>query len=281
MWLGTYNPSSSYTDQVTRECVFHSKDGREFYNVYEFIPSNILGTPINTTSLPAYNANTLAVMNRDMDYPIEGYTPSNLFKPSTKVNITSISISNKAIVTTDGPHGFDLPHGIVAIQTADGATVQSEYQWMLNDSVTPEDYGNTMFFAYKKLTANTFELHEYINANTNNLQARHIHCLNRTKDGITIGAGEEYYDREPVFRSNFTMEGWYPQTHYVHLRTPDYVAKKLNSSEAGLMRPLGFVLMDDIDQSVLSASDSDIAGKDVVTADGSELYRGGYWTVQG
>lgn len=273
MWIATYNPSWSSTTQVTRECVFHTVNGREWYNVYEFIPSNLLGTRLNTSGLPAYNANTLAIVNRDMDFPKEGYTPTTLFKPAAKVNISSITIGSNAVITTTEPHGLELPQGIIAIQTASGATVQSEYSWMLNDAVTPNDYGNNVFFAYKRLTNTTFEIHEYINANTNNLQSRHIHCLNRAKDGVTIGTGEEYYTRQVSERSTTTLEGWYPQTHYIHLSAPAYVATKLNSSENGVLRPLGFILMDDKDQHMLSASDSDIAGKTVPTANGT-LYRG-------
>lgn len=271
MWLGTYNPSGDLANnKVTRTCVFDSTDGREFFVRYEFVNDVPTGNPIDTTLISQdYVANSLSLLDRDIDFPYSGNpSPAGLFKPKNKIVISSISHGSPAIITTSTPHNLpDL--GWLAIQTSDGNSAPAGYEWMINDGAGVNSYGNGLFFGYKKLSETTLELREYISANNNNIQAHHIHSLNEVKDGVIIGTGEEYYTGKASEKTS-TMFGRYPQSHFIHL-SKKYIPTPLNSSEFGLMRPLGFIIEND--DTCLHASDSDIAGKDVALPDGS-LYRG-------
>lgn len=268
IYIGTYNPSGEVdSNTITRLCVFSSTDGREFINEYEFISDVPTSYPLDTTNLPNYVSGTLQIKDRVINFPYSGNpSPDSLFKDIAPVTISSISKASECIITTEKPHGLDSI-GFLTINVVGGKSAPSGYEWMINNAGI-NDYGNYVFFGYKKLSDTTFSIHEYAGCDNNNLQAHHIHCLNPCKDGIIIGTGEEYYTRGTA---GSTLFGKYPQSHFVHFAKSSKIATLLNSNENGMMRPLGAVLTsDDI---LYIGSDSDIAGKTVDTATGS-LYRG-------
>lgn len=251
--LGTY---SNPTTKGGRCVVLESEDGREFKVVYEFIQQIRNFNTMNFSEL-SYSSG-LKVVARRPTFPTSTYIPTELFDETAELQITNISNSDPAIVTTAAAHGFNASE-IIRFKT-DGS-LDASLQFLVNDTATLSDYGNGKFFTAKKLTDTTFELHEYASANDNNLVCKHIHSINATKDGYLVGTGEEYY----------TGPGQYPESHFILIANG--VATKLNSSELGITRTLGCVLLDDLDQTVFHASDSDVAGKEVVYVNG-ELFRG-------
>lgn len=251
--LGTY---SNPTTTGGRCVVLESTDGREFNVVYEFIQQVRNANSMSLGGLTYLNG--LKVVARKPTFPTSASTPSALFEETSEVQITSISNANPAIVTTATAHGFNASE-IIRFKT-DGALDES-LQFLVNDTAILNGYGNGKFFAAKKLTDTTFELHEYASANNNNLVCKHIHSINATKDGYIVGTGEEYY----------TSAGKYPESHFILIANGTNT--KLNSSELGITRTLGCVLLDDLEQTVFHASDSDTAGKEVTYVNG-ELFRG-------
>ncbi|MDD4436549.1 MAG: hypothetical protein PHS04_00735 [Tissierellia bacterium] len=269
--IGTYR---SNTDMGVRTVIFASDDGgRQWFCKYEFGDfgkyefqqgdnkswGTNFGNSINSTIMrDDYKTLSFSVTKRNVIAPSqENKEPENLFTWEDNIDVTCITKAENAVVTTKDQHNFTTGN-IVAFQSNTGYEKDS-WHWMLNDSISETSAGNGLLFKVDVIDDYSFRLYEYVASPNNHITCRHIHHINRIKDGWIIGTGEIY------------PNGW---LLYLQMKEADTFTKKsareefkiirLNSSEQSVQRTLGLVLYDDRDSTIIYASDHDLLKRDEV-----------------
>jgi len=269
--VGTYR---SNTDTAVRTVIFASDDGgRNWYCKYEFGDlgeyefqqgvdkgwGTNFGNSINSTIMrDDYKALSFSLTKRNVISPLaKDKEPDNLFGWGRNIDIVSITKEKTAVITTKAKHNLTTGN-IIAIQSNSGYKKDSWY-WMLNDSISEKTAGDGLLFKVDVIDDYTFRLYEYVSSPDNNITCRHIHHINRVKDGWIIGTGEVY------------PNGW---ILYMQMKEADTFTEKhasdefkiirLNSSERSVQRTLGLILNDDKDPTIIYASDHDLLMRDEV-----------------
>ena len=252
--IGTYK-SNEGTGAACRICIFATDDaGRSWYNKYEFTSGDEVqnyGNPINTSAFAtAYKAGLLKVSKRTLVIPsAENKEPKTKFKWSADITVSDISRAGTAIVTTSEAHGLENGN-VIAFKSGSGGDIN--WDWMKNDTVGTASGGNGKFFRVKVLSATTFELYEFVHSAFNNIPCRHIHHINRVKDGWIIGSGEAY------------PEGW---ILYMQMKDADmynvrraydtFPIIRLTSTATSVQRILGANMLDDSESTMIVAMDDE------------------------
>lgn len=282
--IGTYR-SNNLPMQGSRTALFTTSDGgRSWYCKYEFASysgDNNPGVYLDASgeTFADYTADSFVVKKLTHTYPSEvNKEPDTLFNLGADVVISAISKEDKIKVTTKTNHGLST-NDIVVIKSNPGGGLSADWDWLKNDSITTSSGGNGTMFKVVWQSTTEFLLREYIHNPFNNLSCRHIHCINRIKDGFTLGCGEVY------------PEGWMfyipmhsADTFGVIRAEQDLPLIRLNSSENSLRRPLGFMLLDDKDDTVIFGSDDSFLIRpnlslpegrtDVITRNSTGVYKG-------
>ena len=268
-FMGGYEPNitvsviGTYTPTVTndyRTCVFATDDGgRSWFCKYDFARTKDyikLSTPIDTSELSDnYESGSYSVCKKTLVVPNDSdKEPANLFALGNPITVSSIAKGARTVITTTTSHGLS-DKDMVVFKNLTGAN--TGFAWLLNNDASNTSGGNGVVFTVKKLTDTTFEIYEYIASAFNNLPCRHIHSINRVKDGYVIGTGEVH------------PEGWmfYMETHHSDtfhaLRAyHDIPITRLTSSEGAIQRILGAHLFDDVESTVLAAMDDAFVTRD-------------------
>lgn len=248
--FGTYR-SNTNGGLSTRICVFATNDGgREWFNIYEYgantrIVDSMgvqLGKPITNFSnkLMFEGATTIGqfkVRGLSNIIPDEASKePVNKYELSPEKDCVITGTNNEIIVSCEG-HGF-LNGMCVFFETGTGA---NDWSWIANDSVGANSSGNGRFFKAEVIDNNSFRLFDEPHDVNNNLSVRHVHSINRSKDGYLVGTGEGY-----------PYGGWIhwipvPQSDKMLRKYPwdDFEFIRLNSTAESIQRPLGVVLHQD------------------------------------
>lgn len=254
--IGTY--SNNTTGSGARVCVFMTDDGgRNWFNKLEFADngtSSQWANSINTTDIATvYTTDSFVLKKRTLVVPTDSVKePTTLFTLGADVVIKSISKTNPAVVETEAVHGLTTGNVIVILDNSGSGNLSADYDWMKNDTVSTSSGGTGTFFKVKKLTDTTFELYDYVHSAFTNIPARHIHSINRLKDGWIVGTGESY------------PEGW---LYYIQMAQADttsvaraynnFVTVRMNSGSESVQRILGAILYDDNDGTLIFASDAE------------------------
>ncbi|MPM50779.1 hypothetical protein SDC9_97522 [bioreactor metagenome] len=263
--VGTYR---SNTDVGVRTVIFASDDGgRQWYCKYEFGDfgeyafqqgvgkgwGTNFGNAINSSIMvDDYKSLSFSLAKRIVNSPSSvDKEPKTLFKWSSDCDIVNITKESTAVVTTKNKHNLTTGN-IIAIRSNNGYKKDSWY-WLLNNDVSEKSSGNGLLFKVDVIDDYSFKLYEYVSSPDNNITCRHIHHINRVKDGWIIGTGEVY------------PNGW---LLYMQMKEADTFAEKhaydqfkvirLNSSEQSVQRTLGLTLYDDKDSTIVYASDHDV-----------------------
>jgi hypothetical protein len=255
--IGTYQSNQS-AGAGCRIAVFATDDGgRQWYCKYEFgdqgSSSNWVNN-IDTSALTnAYTADSFQCILRENVYPSSiDKEPATLFTLGAPVVISSITRATTAVATTSAVHGLTTGD-VIAIQDNPGsANLSSDWDWMRNDTISTTSGGTGVLFKVEVVNTTSFKLHDYIHSAFNNLPARHIHHINKIKDGWIIGTGESY------------PEGWilYAQmkksdNYAVVLATDTLPIYRLTSTSTSVQRLLGGILLDDTDNTFIAAIDNE------------------------
>lgn len=284
--FGTYMPNTS-PDTGCRMCVFGTSDGgRQWYVIYEFgangerigidDDSEIkIQNPIANFSEYAdstnnqlrfannqmTNASAFSVIRRSQWTPTSSNKePAEKFKYGTAVNVSSIISSDSGIiVTTSSAHG--LMNGDVIIFRKDEG--DSIWNWIAAEDYTNISAGNGVIWKAKVLTTTTFKLMLEVHNPYNELGIRHIHSINKCKDGYSISCGEEY----PL--------GWVmyirvdnSDTHaflYAGNTMPIY---RVTSTSTSIQRCLGVEILDDTENTVFAGLDTSVIPRAGLKPDG-------------
>lgn len=269
--VGTYR---SNTDKGVRIVIFASDDGgRQWYCKYEFGDfgeydfqqgfdkswGTNFGNSINSTIMrDDYKPLSFSFTKRNVIVPSDdNKEPEKVFNWSENIDIVNIKKEESAVVTTKYKH--DLTTGnIIAIQSNNNYKKDSWY-WLLNNYISEKSAGNGLLFKVDVINEYSFRLYEYVSSPDNNVTCRHIHHINRIKDGWIIGTGEVY------------PNGW---LLYLQMKEADTFTEKkaqdefeiirLNSSERSVQRTLGLILYDDNDSTIIYASDHDLLEREKV-----------------
>ncbi|KKO90562.1 hypothetical protein AAW12_15905 [Sphingobacterium sp. Ag1] len=266
--LATYKSNS---DRPTRICLFMTNDGgRQWYCRWEAgitgerkfangtlasvaIPT-FLGRKLVTTQMSAPAASDMFnVVKRTQYIPDSSnkeIDKTQKFTYGAPFGVASITanVGDITVVTTT-PHGFN--NGELILFEKQNGTV-SEWDWIVNTGHSALSSGSGVYFKANVVNNTTFTLEEAVGQHDNNLTVRHIHSLNRCKDGYSFGCGETYPEGWcfwiPVRESdNFIRK--YPWDHFDFIR--------LNSVRESVQRPLGFTLEHDNDNTVFVGIDNE------------------------
>ncbi|MGV6945052.1 hypothetical protein [Sphingobacterium kyonggiense] len=266
--LATYKSNS---DRPTRICVFMTNDGgRQWYCRWE---SGILGERkyaneslasvgiplflnrnlITSQMLAPANIGLFNVIKRTQYIPDASnkeIEKTKKFIYSSPVQVFSITANvDNITVVTNAAHGFNSGE-LILFEKQNGTA--NEWDWIVNSGHTALKAGLGIYFKVKVVDATSFILMEAVGNPDNNLTVRHIHSLNRCKDGYSFGCGETY------------PEGW---MFWIPVRESDSFVRKfpwdkfdfirLNSVREAVQRPLGFTIEHDSENTVFVGVDNE------------------------
>lgn len=268
--IGTYKGNSEST-QSTRMCVFMSNDGgRNWFCRYEFGANGELidsdDTQIKPPGPAVLQRNIVAIgmmanagsglyniIKRSQYTPNESNKEpekTKKFKYGTPVAVTSITSGETDIlVTTASNHNLN-DHDIILFTKQSAG--ENEWDWIVNTGHNALSAGDGVLFKVELLTATSFRLKECVYNPHNNLNIRHIHSINRYKDGYMVGTGEAYpagwIISIPVIQSD-SFARLYPYDDMKFIR--------INSTSKSIQRPLGVILKQDVDNSIIIGVDNE------------------------
>lgn len=267
--IGTYRSnidSTISTSNAARTCIFTTQDGREWYNSFEFACCGSMKTQsgniinlIESNYGEAYKfycnigSNEYDLYKRVQFIPDDtNKEPEHKFDFGEAIEITSIiGGDNNIVVTTANNHGL-VTGDVVAFKKHSGAS-DTSMEWITNETFTADSGGNGVLFRVYKLSDTTFQLHAHVHNPHTNIPCRHIHSVDRNKDGIAISCGEQY------------PQGW---LYYMSIResdspkqikpwyTFDYI--RLNSSRFAVQRGMGFYMTQDTENTIYIGIDNDL-----------------------
>lgn len=248
--VATYNTNSG-TAKACRMCVFATTDGgRNWYNIYEFAgnprlkidnveraASTVYGIPLAMTG--EFTGSGLQCRRKIIVVPTaESKEPSTVFEYGEYVDVSSIAGTSSSItVTTSSAHGFTNGDHIHFKGTAN-----NDFNWIINDGANSVNGGNGIFFIVKNVTSTTFEITMNVYNSNSSLPIRHIHSLNRCKDGVSINTGEQYpqgwviYGAIQAADTHAIFNPWNPPVNWV----------RLNSTSSSMQRPLGTIVKQEL-----------------------------------
>ena len=257
--VGTYRINGG--TNPCRTCVFGTNDGgRTWYNMYEFG-----GKPRKKVGATYVNADTMngvplaqtgsvssgiyAFSRRTVVIPsAEDKEPAVLFEYDLDVAISSIIGDDTNIIVTSNGHGLTEGDCIV-IKFQSGITADNRvFDWMVNSTADGTTGGNGLLFTVKNVTTDTFELSLFIWNPDNNLTVRHIHAMNRCKDGVTISTGEGYPDGGWIIYDSIHAADYY--AGYNVASTEPFINRfiRLNSTNNSFARALGCIIEQEDDK---------------------------------
>lgn len=248
--IGTYRSNSG--NSPARICVFGTQDGRNWYNMYEFGGGGALkygertshtgsrGIPL--AMVGQASAGLYTVKSRTCHLPSEtDKEPSTLFSYSDALEIASITGSeDKITINTSAPHNF-VDNDIVVIELSDGISHNNRtFDWLVNNTTDSNSGGNGVMFRIFNVTATSFDISLEIHNPHNNLHARHIHSINRCKDGVMVGTGEDYPTGGWIIYDSIPMADAYDGYKVDVASKNKWV--RINSTGKSFSRPLGVIL---------------------------------------
>jgi hypothetical protein len=200
--IGTYQANSG--EHPCRICIFGTQDGgRNWYNMYEFGSQNLVkydntikksstsGIPLVQTG--SEGSGIYKIKRRTNIVPSAANKEiSNIFEYDNEVNISSISGDDSGITFTAPSHGLSN-YDIIVVDYQENVVANNRaFDWMVNSSANATTGGNGILFVVTNVDTDTFKVTLFIWNADADLPARHIHAMNRCKDGVSICTGEDY-----------------------------------------------------------------------------------------
>lgn len=250
--IGTYK--GNMRTNPARICVFGSQDGgRSWYTIYEFAGKDRLkvgqsysaadGTiGINLAQTGSVSDGVYKVKRRTIVVPTSSdKEPSTIFEYDNELNISSIVGTSSAItVTTASNHGMNNGD-VVVIDYQDNVTANNRaFDWMVNSSADTTTGGNGIMFKVNNVSDTSFTLTMYIWNPNSGLPTRHIHAMNRCKDGVSISCGEAYPSGGWIIYNSIILADAFAEYNVASSSDNKFV--RLNSTSHSFQRPLGTII---------------------------------------
>jgi len=249
--IGSYSSNIS-PETTSRICVFVTTDGgRQWYNKYEFATDmpNAFGNALIGDNINGdYAANSFALQKRNFIIPsVTVKDPINHFFYGPEISIISIVKSGSLVLNTSVAHGL-VSGDLIVIKKK--LTTSTNYEFLCNDNINAINGGNGKIWKVEVLSLTSIRLYEYVHNPNSNIPARHIHAINRVKDGFLISTGEVYPQAWILYLQLKSSDTYAPVFAY-----ENFNFLRLNSTESSVQRTLGIIMMDDADQTIAFASD--------------------------
>lgn len=203
--LGTYRTNSG--TNPCRMCIFGTQDGgRNWYAMYEFAGSDRVkigqeyrGSQIVCRGIPLVQTGSVTsgiykIKRRSIIVPTaDAKEPSNIFEYDSPINVSSIVGDGSSVVfTTESAHGLSNGDTIVVEYQDNVSSDGRAFDWMVNSTTSTTSGGNGILIRVYGVTSNTFSATMYVWNPDSGLPIRHIHALNRCREGVTVSCGERY-----------------------------------------------------------------------------------------
>lgn len=263
--IGTYRGNVSVG---VRTCIFASDDGgRQWYCKYEFGDTGEykfrqgtaewgrnFGNPI-LSGMDPLPAGEMRLSKRSCVIPsATDKEPKEKFSFGAELRFSVKS--GERILTLDSVE----PHGLATGNIVSVISAPPPFGWMVNTTAGADTAGNGLFFKIEKADEHTVRLYEFVASPENPLACRHIHHINRVRDGWLIGTGEIYPNSWLLY-----MQMKEADTFSDRCAADAFDIFRLNSAENSVQRTLGTIWYDDLENTLLFASDHDILeGKTVL-----------------
>lgn len=256
--IGTYCANKEIG---ARTIIFASSDGgRNWYAKYEFADEGTyefkqgndvwghnVGNPVDTSSFGNdFNGNAYLRI-RYLNHNNEKKSTES-FILSDQLKIRSITCSCPARLILENDENLCDGNIIVLYGKSDNIKWNS----IFNNSFSEDNAGNGVIFKAIKCGNNEIELYECVSNPYNNIACRHIHHINRVRDGWIVGTGEIY------------PNGW---TFYIQMKEADTFSRfsaadelkiiRLTSRINSVQRTVGMD-WDDVKNRIIFASDHDL-----------------------
>ena len=247
-FIGSYcgNCTSSTASRIV---VFATSDGGvNWFAKYEF---NDDGRALNYGNCLRINPSTSENQDIVADYICKReFVPSEndalMLKCGERVNIKEVYQKETIEIVFEKPH--NLQSGDIVALKGNGRCGVSNL--LLNNDFADNDFGNGLFYKIKVINDHTIQLFECVSKSRTNLPARHIHSINRTKDGFLVATGETYPQGWLLMLSVTDADNW---NNY--FACDDLAIIRLNSSCSSVQRIVGAVLLDNYEHELIYASD--------------------------
>lgn len=229
--IGTY---CSNTDVGTRTVIFAtSNGGREFFAQYEFNDDGTkenYGNRLGWSDIGSICTDEMYIQKRNLTFD-----DRKKWSFEEKIRVTEIDTKEALCLSLESTDSINSGNIIKLTGIPKG-----EYAFLFEK-----------LYKIKKIDERRIQLFELASKSSTNLPCRHIHCINRIKDGWLIGTGETYPEGWLLLCQMKAADNWTMVEASNRLR---FI--QLNYSQSSVQRITGSVLWDDIDNTLLVASDS-------------------------
>lgn len=264
--IGTYRTNAA--NSPCRICVFGTQDGgRSWFVMYEFggrvsrnasngiigYAESSIGVPMvqendSVTSTGIYNIKrrfsivpdaTIKEPEHKFSYGDSIHIASIVSDASTgKITVTTVeSIESSTVLVNGDSIVFNFQDGVSANNRV--------YDWLVNDEADEDSGGNGKIFIVREKTANSFVLAMYPWNPDNNLPVRHIHAINKCKDGVSVSSGEDYSTGGWILYNAIKGADAFGGYNVASLTQNKFV--RLNSTKLSFARPLGTIIQQEAD----------------------------------
>jgi len=261
--IATYR---SNTNVGARMCVFATDDGGrmwfckyEFadYGSYEFIQGDSTKWGHNYGNLiknfdyhQNYLSDSISIMKRNL---VIDSNSDIMFEWDKNIYVSEILDEEYLTFKTKNVHNLKTGN-IICAQSNDK---KLSCKWIINNNVDNISLGNNLLFKVEVIDEYTIRIRECITQSNHNVCCRHIHHVNRIKDGWVVGTGEIYPNGWLLY---FQMKE--ADTFSIKRAYESFGIYKLNDSENSVQRTLGAFFTDDEKPKLIFASDHDLLSFD-------------------
>lgn len=247
-FIGSYAGNSSAND-ASRIVVFATHDGgKNWFAKYEFNDdgrAKNYGNSLSNRGLIENEDSISWKLCKKEWIPSENDATQTLCKSS--VNVMKAVWNDTLELTCDQPHG--LSSGNIITLKGDGKTKAEKA--LFNNGFNDGYFGNGVFYKVKVIDDITVQLYECVSKSKTNLPARHIHSINRVKNGFLIATGEMYPQGWLMLISLTDSDNW-----NVYLACDEIPFIRLNSARDSVQRIVGAIMLDNKeDHELIYASD--------------------------
>ncbi|WP_390436472.1 hypothetical protein [Lactonifactor longoviformis] len=263
-----------------RTCIFASTDGgRNWYCKYEFTDAGEyefaqgdvedwgknFGNPVIDPELKEIDWTTVRIFKRNLVVPsYDNKEPDKLFRWTDCGEVKKIADGKQLLIEFKNQHLLKTGN-IIAFSS----TLPTDDDcWIMNNQISETSSGNNLFFKVEVLDDKQIVLYEFVANPAINIPCRHIHHVNKIKDGWIWGTGEIYPNGWIMY-----MQMKEADTFAIKHAWEEFKIVRLNSAEESIQRTMGVILKDDSRGTIIYASDHDtLKRREIETAAGRDLH---------
>lgn len=169
-------------------------------------------------------------------------------KRGTCIKIKRLQFKETIEAVTENDH--NLKSGSIITLQSNGAVSNPDALALLNNGFADDDFGNGVFYKVKVIDEKTVWLYECVSKSRTTLPARHIHSINRVKNGFLVATGENYPQSWLMSFRVTDADNWSN-----NLACNKIPVVRLNSRRDSVQRVVGAILLDNKEKELIYASD--------------------------